>query len=99
MRVDGCVRVQVDRGGRRRLRVSAVLLSLTLASALAAQGPPGGAGRGNGRGGGRGTLIPAGESCPPGTTEIRPRSCMAPEGTPPSILDYRPKSTLIAPAH
>jgi predicted TIM-barrel fold metal-dependent hydrolase len=49
--------------------------------------------------GGRGTPIPAGESCPAGTTEIRPRSCMAPELPAPSILDYRPKSTLVVPAH
>jgi predicted TIM-barrel fold metal-dependent hydrolase len=49
--------------------------------------------------GGRGTPIKAGESCPPGTTEIRPRMCMAPEFPPPSILDYRPRSTLIAPEH
>ena len=55
-------------------------------------------GRG-GRGGGRGTPIQPGESCPAGTTEIRPRSCMAPEFPAPSILDYRPKSTLIAPEH
>jgi predicted TIM-barrel fold metal-dependent hydrolase len=46
-----------------------------------------------------GTAIQAGESCPPGTTEIRPRRCMAPEMLPPSILDYRPRSTLVAPAH
>src|ERR1051326_4177747 len=51
------------------------------------------------RGGGRGTPIQAGESCPPGTTEIRPRSCMAPELPAPSILDYRPRSTLVVPAH
>ncbi|MEX2285260.1 MAG: amidohydrolase family protein [Gemmatimonadota bacterium] len=49
--------------------------------------------------GGRGTPIPAGQSCPAGTTEIRPRSCMAPELPPPSILDYRPKSTLVVPVH
>jgi len=55
-------------------------------------------GRG-GRGGGRGTPIQPGESCPAGTTEIRPRSCMAPEFAAPSILDYRPKSTLITPEH
>ncbi len=72
---------------------------VALGSTLAAQQPPAGGGRGAGRGGGRGTPIPAGESCPPGTTEIRPRSCMAPDGTPPTILDYRPKSTLIVPAH
>ncbi len=66
------------------------------AGTLAAQNP---AGAGRGRGGGRGTPIAAGESCPPGTTEIRPRSCMAPEFPAPSILDYRPHSTLVAPAH
>jgi predicted TIM-barrel fold metal-dependent hydrolase len=67
----------------------AVLASLTLVHSAHAQ-----AGRG-----GRGTPIKAGESCPPGTTEIRPRSCMAPEFPAPSILDYRPKSTLVVPAH
>ena len=72
---------------------SAALLVLASA-ALPAQQPTG-----RGRGGGRGTPIQAGESCPPGTTEIRPRSCMAPENPAPSILDYRPKSTLITPAH
>jgi predicted TIM-barrel fold metal-dependent hydrolase len=51
------------------------------------------------RGGGRGTPIQPGESCPPGTTEIRPRSCMAPGAPAPSILDYRPRSTLVVPAH
>ena len=49
--------------------------------------------------GGRGTPIQPGESCPPGTTEIRPRNCMAPEVPAPSILDYRPRSTLVAPVH
>jgi len=52
-----------------------------------------------GPGGARGTQIQPGESCPPGTTEIRPRNCMGPEGPVPSILDYRPKSTLVTPAH
>jgi predicted TIM-barrel fold metal-dependent hydrolase len=50
-------------------------------------------------GGDRATSIKPGESCPPGTTEIRPRSCMAPEEAAPSILDYRPRSTLVAPTH
>ena len=45
------------------------------------------------------TQIKAGESCPPGMTEVRPRNCQAPTMTAPSILDYRPRSTLIAPAH
>jgi predicted TIM-barrel fold metal-dependent hydrolase len=52
-----------------------------------------------GRGGGRGTPIQAGESCPAGTTEVRPLRCMAPEIPAPSILDYRPRSTLVTPAH
>jgi predicted TIM-barrel fold metal-dependent hydrolase len=47
----------------------------------------------------RATPIKPGESCPPGTTEIRPRSCMAPQETAPSILDYRPRSTLVVPEH
>ena len=51
------------------------------------------------RGGGRGTPIAAGESCPSGMTEIRPRICMAPEFPPPSIVDYRPRSTLVTAAH
>ncbi len=50
-------------------------------------------------GGGRGSAIQAGETCPPGTTEIRPRRCQAPESPAPSILDYRPHSTLITPVH
>ncbi len=76
-------------------RRSAVLIAVLClaASPLTAQ-PPAGRGGGGFRGG---TTIKPGESCPPGTTEIRPRSCLAPETAPPSILDYRPKSTLIAP--
>jgi predicted TIM-barrel fold metal-dependent hydrolase len=50
------------------------------------------------RGGSR-TAIPSGESCPPGTTEVRPRSCSAPDAPAPSILDYRPHSTLVTPVH
>ena len=50
-------------------------------------------------GGDRATSIKPGESCPPGMTEIRPRSCMGPEEPAPSVLDYRPKSTLVTPEH
>jgi uncharacterized protein len=52
-----------------------------------------------GPGGARGTQIQPGESCPPGTTEIRPRNCLGPEAPAPSILDYRPRSTLVSTAH
>src|SRR5438093_3037298 len=47
----------------------------------------------------RGTVIDSGTACPPGTTEIRPRRCQAPEFPAPSILDYRPRSTLVVPSH
>ena len=33
--------------------------------------------------------------CPPGTTEVRPGRCQAPEFPAPSILDYRPRNTLV----
>jgi predicted TIM-barrel fold metal-dependent hydrolase len=49
--------------------------------------------------GGRGAPIKPGEECPPGTTEVRPDRCQAPELPAPTILDYRPRSTLVVPAH
>ena len=39
------------------------------------------------------------DACPPGQTEVRPGRCQAPELPPPSIVDYRPRSTLVVPAH
>ena len=86
------------------MRTSSVvipLLSLSLASgSLASQQPqPQQQPSNRGPGGARGTQIQPGESCPPGTTEIRPRNCLGPEAPAPSILDYRPKSTLVAPVH
>ena len=51
------------------------------------------------RPGDAGTPIGPGEACPPGMTEIRPRRCLAPQLPAPSILDYRPRSTLVVPAH
>jgi len=79
----------------RSFAIKALALLIVTSTATFGQGT----GRAGGRGGGRGTPIQPGESCPSGTTEIRPRSCMAPENPPPSILDYRPRSTLITPAH
>jgi predicted TIM-barrel fold metal-dependent hydrolase len=82
----------------RRTSIALSLLAvLTVGSAGRSQQPTGRGGRGGGRG--SATAIQPGESCPPGTTEIRPRSCMAPESPAPSIVDYRPKSTLIVPVH
>lgn len=73
----------------RCLNRSAPLLSLFAASILSAQ--PGA------RGGG--TPIKDGEQCPPGMTEVRPRNCRSPEMPAPSIVDYRPRSTLVTAEH
>ena len=71
----------------RTIRVVAFLL---LASGpLIAQG---------GRGG-RGTQIQPGEECPAGTTLVRVGVCQAPEFPPPTIVDYRPESTLVTERH
>ena len=72
--------------------VAGATASIFLTFTLAAQS--GGPGRG-----GQATTIKPGQSCPPGTTEIRPRLCQAPTIPPPNILDYRPRSTLVAPVH
>ncbi|HEX4684142.1 MAG TPA: amidohydrolase family protein [Gemmatimonadaceae bacterium] len=69
--------------------------SLFVAASLGAQQP---SGRGGGRGMG-GVAIQPGEQCPQGMTEVRPRRCAAPEFAPPSILDYRPRSTLKTVEH
>ena len=90
----------------RTRSVVIAVASLSLAGALAAQTPPPQPQpqpqqqpSNRGPGGARGTQIQPGESCPPGTTEIRPRNCLGPEAPAPSILDYRPKSTLVAPVN
>jgi hypothetical protein len=52
------------------------------------------------QGGGRGGVqVGPGEPCPPGTTEVRPGRCSAPEFPPPSIVDYRPRTTLVVAQH
>ena len=47
---------------------------------------------------GTGQQYPPGK-CPAGTTETRPGRCQAPEFPAPSILDYKPRSTLVTPRH
>lgn len=85
----------------RRSFPSTVLVLLALvASPLMAQDPPAGRQGGpGGRGGAPRQTIQAGEECPAGTTEVRPRSCQAPQFPAPSIVDYRPHSTLVTPTH
>jgi len=48
--------------------------------------------------GGRATVQP-GQECPKGMTMVRPGICQAPEFAPPSIVDYRPRTTLVASEH
>jgi predicted TIM-barrel fold metal-dependent hydrolase len=52
-------------------------------------------GGGQRRGPGAQSVPPVNGECPPGTTETRPGRCQAPEFPPPSILDYRPRNTLV----
>jgi predicted TIM-barrel fold metal-dependent hydrolase len=72
----------------RTLVAAVLLLALVPAAPAAAQ-----------RGYLRAVPVEPGEPCPAGTTEIRPNLCMAPEVPPPSIVDYRPESTLEVPEH
>ena len=72
----------------RRTFIVAAVCAAVCATTVVAQGR-----------GGRGTQIKPGESCPAGMTEVRPRLCQAPEFPAPSIVDYRPKSTLVTPAN
>src|SRR5918993_3871699 len=72
------------------------LALLMMAAALTVSGADGAA---QGPGTRGGTRVQPGQPCPPGTTEVRPGSCQAPDAPAPSILDYRPESTLVTPQH
>jgi predicted TIM-barrel fold metal-dependent hydrolase len=73
-----------------RLSVLIARLAVLAAPAIVIAQPPGAA---------RGTTVAPDAPCPPGTTEVRPNRCQAPELPAPSILDYRPRSTLVTSAH
>jgi predicted TIM-barrel fold metal-dependent hydrolase len=47
----------------------------------------------------RGQRVQPGQPCPAGMTEVRPGDCQPPELPPPSIVDYRPRSTVVADEH
>ena len=74
-----------------------MVLAIVVATVLAAQDQPAGPGRG-GRGRAMRQIQP-GEECPPGTTLVRVGQCQAPEWPAPSIVDYRPKTTLVVDEH
>ena len=71
---------------------SIVAIVVAMVVGIAAAQKPNGQRRGPGRT--PGVPMVDGE-CPPGTTETRPGRCQAPELPPPSILDYRPRNTLV----
>ena len=73
----------------RRPQLFALLLSALLSLALHAQPASSN----------RGATVRDNEPCPAGMTLVRPGNCQAPSLTPPSILDYRPRSTLVTPVH
>ena len=78
-----------------RLALAALLaLALCLATSSAAQAPAGS----NGAQPAPDAASQRGD-CPPGQTEVRPGRCQAPELAPPSIVDYRPKSSVVAIEH
>jgi hypothetical protein len=72
------------------------LFAALIGSVLVQQ--PGVAQRGP-RGQGRGLQIDPSQECPPGMAEVRPGRCQAPEFPAPSIVDYRPRSTLVTEEH
>lgn len=80
--------------GSRTLSSIGVVVLLAGAVAVAQRNPQGG-----GRGGQQGVPIQPGEECPPGMTEWRKGSCRPPDKPAPSIVDYRPKSTVVADDH
>jgi predicted TIM-barrel fold metal-dependent hydrolase len=84
------------------VKISVIALAVTIAAGgalVVAQGQ--GQGRGGGRGGGpQGAVtIKDGEECPAGMTEFRHLQCAPPASPAPTILDYRPRSTVVAKAH
>jgi predicted TIM-barrel fold metal-dependent hydrolase len=67
-------------------------------SAPQGQAEGGGRGQGGGRGA-QGTPIEEGQECPEGMTEFRHLRCMAPAQPAPTIVDYRPRSTVVTQEH
>lgn len=83
------------------LAIVALVTTMTFVRAEQQGGAPQGAPAAAQGRGGRGNATPpdASGECPKGTTLVRIGSCQAPEFPPPSIVDYRPKSTLVTEQH
>jgi predicted TIM-barrel fold metal-dependent hydrolase len=79
-----------------RIRRSLITLTLVLVGATILVAQTQNRQRGPGGRARRPSLqIEPGQECPPGTTETRPGRCQWPEIPAPTILDYRPRSTLV----
>ena len=76
------------------MRRAMVLVALVAIAVLSVTGSAQRGGRSD-----RGQRVKPGQPCPPGMTEVRPGDCQPPELPPPSIVDYRPKSTVVAEEH
>jgi uncharacterized protein len=88
----------------RRLAWAAGLMLVVAAGVVGQQTPPPGVQPGQpgggrqGRGGGTEQVsIAPGAECPPGMTLVRVGRCGRPALPPPTIVDYRPRSTVVAP--
>ncbi len=82
--------IDLNLRGPMRIHPSLFVLSLLLLNSVAgvtAQQPA------------RDVASRSGADCPAGMTEVRPGRCQAPQLPAPSILDYRPRSTLVTPEH
>src|SRR5262245_18862039 len=74
----------------RRSLLLAFIVSVGVIAAVGAQ---------RGGRGGNAQRLPPGQECPSGQTETRPGRCQSPEFPAPSIVDYKPKSTLVTSEH
>jgi predicted TIM-barrel fold metal-dependent hydrolase len=80
-------------------RTVPVLVALTAAAIAAVSLTAQQRGGGRGMRSERGQAVDAGQACPAGMTLVRPGWCEPPALPAPSILDYRPKSTVVADEH
>lgn len=80
------------------LTVAAIAVSMTFVQAQQRQGGAGAPAQG-GRGGRASTPPGPDGQCPAGMTLVRIGACQTPEFPAPSIVDYRPKSTLVTEQH
>jgi predicted TIM-barrel fold metal-dependent hydrolase len=76
------------------LSLTTVLVGQTASVQTGQRGQRGQGGRGGGRGANVVSIEP-GQQCPPGMTEFRTGQCRPPEFAAPSIVDYRPRTTLV----